>query len=385
MYKLVNTFPHEFFNRSIDGPLISLYQTTHRNSPDNEKDPIVFKNLLSEIENSLDKEYPKRNKKPILEVFNAIANDDDLWRHAEDGMAIFYGDGEAIIYKFNRPVKDYAQVANSFYVKPLIRKFQSADNYHVLGLSKDGFTLFEGNRYEVEEVVLDESIPNSLMDALGLDFESTYISHRHGRSKDGLGGRGNYHGYDEKSSDYEDDIRNFYRIIDDAIFKNYSRVEKTPLVLIGLAENQAIFRDVSKNTYLLDKGISKNYTDLDIDDLREELWTLVEPNYIEKTEEITDRFQTMLAQDKGSSDLEEIAKASITGRVDTVLIESDKVRPGRLDLETGEIEEGDLKHPEYGDLLNDIALSVMRTGGNVVMVPEERMPCESGLAATFKF
>lgn len=39
-------------------PCISLYQPTHRNHPENQQDPIRFRNLLAEMENSLRQKDP---------------------------------------------------------------------------------------------------------------------------------------------------------------------------------------------------------------------------------------------------------------------------------------------------------------------------------------
>lgn len=36
-----------------DSPCISLYQPTHRHHPENQQDPIRYRNLLAEMENSL--------------------------------------------------------------------------------------------------------------------------------------------------------------------------------------------------------------------------------------------------------------------------------------------------------------------------------------------
>src|SRR5207253_10374982 len=41
--------------------------------------------------------------------------------------------------------------------------------------------------------------------------------------------------------------------------------------------------------------------------------------------------------------------------------------------------------PNAGDLLDEIAEEVLRTKGTVVVVPRERMPTETGLAAIFRF
>jgi len=60
--------------------------------------------------------------------------------------------------------------------------------------------------------------------------------------------------------------------------------------------------------------------------------------------------------------------------------------PGRLDAATGVVlEPGDLAHPEVDDMLDDLAERVLKTGGEVIMVPPERMPSKTGLAAIYRF
>ena len=69
-------------------PCISLYQPTHRNHPENQQDPIRYRNLLAEMENSLRQKYPTREVRTLLEKFQALARDDHFWNHRTDGLAI---------------------------------------------------------------------------------------------------------------------------------------------------------------------------------------------------------------------------------------------------------------------------------------------------------
>ena len=52
---------------------------------------------------------------------------------------------------------------------------------------------------------------------------------------------------------------------------------------------------------------------------------------------------------------------------------------------TGSIEIGDISHPEFGDLLNDIVSIVMQNGGNVIVLPKDRIPTSTGAAAIYRF
>lgn len=42
-------------------PAISIFVKTHRQHPDNEKDPIALKNLLKVAEERIENEYDKKN------------------------------------------------------------------------------------------------------------------------------------------------------------------------------------------------------------------------------------------------------------------------------------------------------------------------------------
>ena len=77
--------------------------------------------------------------------------------------------------------------------------------------------------------------------------------------------------------------------------------------------------------------------------------------------------------------------AAAAGRVATMLIEADRLIPGRFDRSSGAIEFAPLEEPETGDLLDDVGEHVLRTGGEVVIVPAERMPTETGAAATYRY
>ena len=56
-----------------------------------------------------------------------------------------------------------------------------------------------------------------------------------------------------------------------------------------------------------------------------------------------------------------------------------------MDLDNGRVILGDLSDPKTDDLLDDMAEAVMRTGGQVLVVPPELMPTDTGLAAIYRY
>ncbi len=98
-----------------------------------------------------------------------------------------------------------------------------------------------------------------------------------------------------------------------------------------------------------------------------------------------ERFGDHRAHGKGDDDLVNVAAAAIQGRVRTLLVDADTVLPGTLDRATGEIVTIPDAAAGVDDLLDDIAEEVVARGGEVVVVPTDKMPTHTGLAAIYGY
>ncbi len=116
-----------------------------------------------------------------------------------------------------------------------------------------------------------------------------------------------------------------------------------------------------------------------------ELKQMVNGKYSARLADLVDRFGTAKSRQTGSGDLSDVAKAVVADRVATLLVDSDRSIPGTLDRNTGAIQMTESADSHVDDLLDDLGESVIAKGGEVVIVPSDRMPTESGLAAIFRF
>ncbi len=380
-FKITNEFPHEILSET-QGPFISLYQPTHRHRPDNLQDITRFKNLTRDIESSLKEGYTKREIGPILEPFYALSQDRLFWNTVLDGLVILATKSGGIIYKLKRPVKELAVVADSFHIKPLIRVFQSADRYQVLGLSRTGFALYEGNRYGLDEIELGSGVARTAEEALGTDYSEKYFTRG---SYAGVEGSGTFHGHGGKKEERQKYTESFFRYVDKFVLDNYSKPSKLPLMLIALPEHHGVFQSISRNPFLMKDGVKTGFDALTIETLEKNVWEKVEPFYLAKTKTLVDDFELAKAKLLASDELASIARAAQDKKVATIMIESDKIIPGKVDPATGEIGEGRLEHPEYDDVLDDLAEMVFNSKGNVVVLPKDRMPSATGAAAIFRY
>lgn len=376
---LVDDFAKGIF-RATEPPCLSLYQPTHRSHPENAQDPIRFGNLVKVLEESLRRQYPKRDVKPLLEPFQKLASNRDFWNHTLDGVAILVSPDVVRVYNLERPVPELAIVADSFHIKPLLRMVQSADDYQILAISRQEANLYQGNRDGLHEVELPADFPRTLDAVVDEDDAKPQPIRTHGPTTGG--GR---HGAASKTDLAKSDIEFFFRAVDRAVLQQFSRANRLPLVLMALPENQGDFRRISHNPYLLEQGIEASPTAIDLDELRRRAWQVVEPQYLERLAALTEMFNAARPHGQADADLVLIGRNVVAGRVATLLIEADRQVPGRIDPETGVIEFDDLADPQIDDLLDDIGELVLSHGGQVVIVPSERMPSSTGLAAIYRF
>ncbi len=364
-------------------PCLSLYQRTHRHHPDNQQDPIRFRNTIKLLEASLLQKYAPRDVEPLLAPFRALAEDRSFWNHTLDGLAVLAAPDLFKVYRLQRPVPEIAIAADSFHTKPLLRILQSADRYHILGLNRHQMRLFEGNRDAVDEIEPAPAVPREVADVVGDKAGGPERKNRVYGS--GVAGETSRHGTDVRKAAVDNDTEQFFRAVDREVLEQYSQPSRMPLLLAALPEHHHLFRSVSRNPFLAAEAIDIHPDDLSLDTLRERAWHLMLPRYLERLGGLTDRFHAARPDGQSGGDLAEVARAAAEGRIAVLLIEADRQIPGAFDAATGAITRGDLDHPETDDLLDDLGERVLKTGGEVVVVPAERMPTETGAAAIYRF
>ena len=360
-------------------PCISLYQPTHRHHPDNEQDPIRYRNLRRRLELSLKQKYPPRKVRGLMKNYQELEHDRPFWNHRTDGLAILSSPDSFMIFELQRPVQEIVIVASNFYTKPLIRILQSADRFQILTLTRHEAALYEGNRDALDAVELID-VPATMTDALGEEVTAPRLSVRSAPS-----GSTVYFGAGQKPDEVDIDRDRFFRAVDRAVLAHHSRPSGLPLLLAALTEHHAAFRAVSRNPFLAPRGIEIDPAALDLEELRRLAWERVEPVYLARLATLVDRYELGKSRQLASDDVAEIANATLSGRVGTLLVEADRQIPGHVDRATARIQPGDLAHPDIGDVLNDLAEWTLEMRGEVVMVPAQRMPSSTGIAATYRY
>jgi hypothetical protein len=122
-----------------------------------------------------------------------------------------------------------------------------------------------------------------------------------------------------------------------------------------------------------------------IETLRDRAWEAIQPDYFARLAGLAEMFGAARSKELGGDDLAQTAKNAVAGRVRALLVEADRLVPGRIDLAAGEIELKDITDPQVDDLRDDLAELVLKNSGQVVIVPANQMPSSTGVAAILRF
>lgn len=364
-------------------PCLSLYQPTHRSHPDNQQDPIRFRQLIKTMETSLQQLHSADTVQALMKPFDALALNQEFWSHTLDGLAVLGAKDLFRVFLLQNPVAELSLVADSFHTKPLRQCLQSIDRYQVLALSLDQVQLFEGNQNTLDALILAPGVPHTMAEALG--YEHTQPHH----SVSSHGGLGNghmamHHGQGGKKDQVDNDAKRFFRAVDSAIQELHSIPSGLPLLLAALPEHHHLFREVSHNPLLMDGGLMVDPQGLTLDDLSSRVREVTALQ--QKAQQIAwcDAYAAAAAKGLGSEKLSQIANAAASGRVASVLIESNRHVAGRIDAVTGHIDTSDEAMLNADDVLDDLGSLVEKMGGEVHMMSSEQMPCCTGAAASFR-
>lgn len=375
-YIVAERFPHPIIEKG-EAPLVSIYLPTSRLTTESKNNEIRFKNLLKKVESKLISVYPGKLGENILSDLKDLAEDKKFWANQLDGLGVLATSEDVVVYKLQRDVMEYVEVADTFYIKPLLNAYQTDDSFQILALNKSDFTLYEGNRYAIRKVDLPEDQHKSLKDVVGYFTEDNNLQ----GSSVGLQGSARF-GYGGSSRDEDAiDVEKYFRWVDRYIFENHSKRTELPLILASLPENHTEFSKVSHNDYLAAEGIKKDPQSLDDSELRKMAWAVLEPDFNSHLNKLIEKYELSKSRELASEDISEIARAAMEGRVESLIVNLNKTVPGSIDPNTDRL----LVEEESGDMLNDLTLLALKQNAKVYVVTDEKLSLDTGVKAIYRY
>lgn len=366
----------------VADPCVSIYLPTHRSGLDYRKDPIRLKNLLREAETQLEAiDMDREQIQEFLAPAARLLEDGLFWKHQSDGLAIFLT--ATGMERFRLPLRfsELAVVNRRFHIKPLLPLLSLDGRFWLLTLSQNQVRLFDGSREALHELDT-KSIPESLRDALGYDWEQSSLQFRSSGVPGGA--RTAFYGGGEGKEHVKEEITSFFRIVDDGI-RALIGDSRAPIVLAAVDYEMAIYRQVTKSPHVLGEGIAGNPEAAELGELQRRAWQLVAPHFERAREEAMERYGDLSATGRTGTDLEEVLNAAHDGRVETLFVALGVRRWGRYDREARSVQLVEERGPGIEDLLDLAAAQSFAQGAAVYAVAADGVPADGPLAAVYRY
>jgi hypothetical protein len=377
---------------------------THRAGQEIQQDPIRLKNLLTEAEERLLAAGLRRSEvEERLAPARALVQNVDFWQHQAEGLAILIGRDLFRTYRLPRLSTDESAseltpefgplvfVGERFHVKPLLPVLSGGGHFYLLALSLGQVRLYEGARWDIEEVDLAEG-PESLQEALRYDDPERQLQfHTSTREPGGVGQRpATFHGQGIEDDEKENILRFFHRL--DAALQP-ALADGEPLLLAGVEYLLPLYREANSYAHLVEEAVEVDPEALGSQELHERAWRILEPRFAAGQREAAARYEALAGagSERASDALEQVVPAAYRARVDALFLAAGMQRWGAFDADANTVHvrggeaPGAKGAPGEEDLLDFAAIHTLLNGGDVYLVAPGEAPGGGDLAALFRY
>jgi len=352
--------------QSLSDPLsLSILMPTYRAYPDNQRDPIRLKNLVTEATNRLVTQYGKREVEPLLTRLETLTAEIDF-RKTLDGLVLYVSPNFSRQYILPFSVKERVNLGETFATRDLVFALNRSPRYWTLVLSEKPTRLFEGVR-------------DTLMEIREGEFPMTHLGPGGAESLPG--------GFGIKRSGMRDEYdRQFFRHVDEA-FGRFLAADQLPLAVVGVQRNLAFFEEVSKHNKSTLCTLEGSHDKTSPHALGALVWPLVQEGLASQRKEIFNELEKAIGAKLFASGIQSIWQAAHEGRGAILLVEQGFHTSARVDS-TGInlIPADNLAEPGVmDDAVDELIETVLAKGGQVVFTEDGTLEIHQRIALILRY
>lgn len=364
---------------------VTMYLPTHPGGMEvNERvDATAFKNKLQQITALLrEKGHDQTFIEDLLKPGYDLYRDDELWYNLSPGLAVFISEGVFRYMKMPYSPTEKLLINTSFYVTPLLPVMMNVDSFYLLVLSYKQARLYRADAFGMAHVPV-EGLPRGVDDVVRLEEKDGKQLWRTGSS--GAGGGANFHGTGEGRPDKKENLAMYFDEVDETLAATVLNQETAPLLLAGVDYLIPIYRSVAKYKPIWDEAITGNVENEDMDTLYRLAREKMEPHFDERHRKALEMYHNHSVTPMTSSVPADVIPAAHYARVWHLFVTKDEHIWGRFD----EMDNKLVIHEEQeeGDecLIDKAVIRTILNGGEVHILPQERMPAKSKIAALMRY
>ncbi len=345
---------------------VSIYLPTHPVSRDTPQDKILFKNLTKQAVAQLgDCGADKGNIAAIADRFDRLAANTPFWNHAAEGLVVFATLDQFETWRLPRPMPARVEVADRFYLKPLISLLTLPREALLLQLSEAAARLWLVTESNFTEV----SVP-----AMPADFDTAM------QNRTGAGAEVRM----RQKEDVKVRLQQYVSDIETAM-RPVLRTLNLPLLLAGVELLVSYYRHADTYPRTIGEAIVGNQDNRPTKAIAEEARAILRRWYDDLVTSWLARVDDLQGEGLATTDLSQIARATEDGRIETLVVDVETHIPGRITngviVEEAKVGAATASY----DILDELAGRTFRQGGRVLGVSSGRIPRGAKAAAVFRY
>jgi hypothetical protein len=349
-------------------PCVSIYLPTTPVTQDAPAKQIELKNLTSAAAEQIDAAgTDRRTLLAVREPLDELVEDDEFWDEQARSLAVFASPSGVRTYRLPNRLTSAVEVADRFYVKPLLRAVTFPQAGFVLALAAGSVRLVEVTGEGPPFTVHVPGLPTDAASAAGKASIADRSPSRRLQGSEGQKVR----------------LRQFARKVDHALRGVLTGLE-LPLILAAAEPMEGIYRSLNSYPNLVETGISGSPEGAGDGELAEAARKVLDEVYERELSSLRDRFELQSSHGRASGDLATIARAATYGAVETLFVDIDEKLPGFVDDENGALSLAEDDAASYG-VLDEIARRVLLSGGRVLAVRRPDVPGGGPVAAILRY
>ena len=348
---------------------VSIYLPTTPITTDIGSSRIELKNLAGAALDELRvADFDKRLVAQIAELLDDLVDDESFWTHQAHSLALFATPDGVRTFRLPNRIGAIVEVSDRFHLKPLLRAVTFAQAAFVLALAQGSVRLLAISADLPPEELRVDGLPSDAASAVGKASIADRAPSGRIQGSEGQKVR----------------LTQYARQVDQAI-RPIIGGSDLPLILATVEPLDGIFRGLNSYPGLAAAGIGGNPETTPVADLASAARTILDDLYAADLTAIRERFESLRAQGRASTDVVDVARAATYGAVDTVLVDIDGVVPGRVDETTGAVTfDASDDALNYG-VVDEIARRSFLTGARVLAVRAEDIPDNGSVAAILRY
>lgn len=298
-------------------------------------------------------------------------------------IAVFRSPDVFCVTSLEEQVKGKAVVGPHFNVRPLLPELTRARTFYILALSQKDVRVLRCTSSTSEEV----SLPSSVATSFDRFMNSAKPDHvNDGRAAPGPGSGSSKGVMFTTTTDREDKdqyLAHFYKQIDRGLNETL-RGKPEPVVPVGVEYELALYDSVSTYPHLVHEGVHGAPNSLKAGEMHARALDVIAKQYENRVGEALSEYDHKVGGG-ASNRLKDIVPAAHDGRVLTLLVSDSLETTGSFDEATHTVKGRETGTSEDEDLVNDAVVQTILHAGQVLVVPNGRMPNGAPLSAIFRF